>query len=298
MILHSQKFGYMLVIAAACLWGSMGVLSKSLFNAGLEPLAVSSVRAGMAFFSTFLITLIWRPQYLRIEKQDILFFMLFGFIGVAVFYGLMLWAIYLTSVATAVILLYTAPIYVTLYGWLQLKETLDRTKIISLCLTFFGSFLAIGGYNPTNLTFNLLGIVVGIGSALAYACFNIMGKWGTQKYPSLTVALYSLGFGALFLAFVRPPWLLFQQGYGQVIEIKLLVLGIIMTFLPYMLYTVALNYLEASKASIMATIEPVVGILLAFLVLGEHLQGGQIIGSVFVLAGLILLQFHEHETAK
>jgi drug/metabolite transporter, DME family len=286
--------GYALVVAAACLWGSMGVLSKSLFLAGLEPLAVSSVRAAIAFLATFICVAVWRPRYLYIDKQDAVFFVTFGFFGVAVFYWLMLWSINQTSVATAVILLYTAPIYITLYGWLRLGEELNRTKIISLCCTLLGSYLAIGGYNWTNLKLNGWGIVIGIGSALTYAAFNIMGKQGTKKYPPLTVALYSLGFGALFLTLVRPPWQLFLHGYERGIAYKLLILGVFMTFVPYVFYTIALNYLEASKASITATLEPVVGILLAFMVLGERLEAGQVIGICLVLGGIVLLQLAEH----
>ena len=279
--------GPLLVAGAAALWGTIGIAAKSAFRYGIPPADVALWRAGGAFAVLLAATLLWRRPALRVRRADLVWFGAYGLIGVALFMTVYLTAIRLSTVAAAAMLLYTAPAWVTLLARLVFAEPLGPQKIAAVLLTMLGSALVVRAYAPAALRLNLPGVAAGLAAGATYAAYSIFGKHALRRYDPTTTVLYALGFGTFFLLLVlrRGPALPTPDALPVVLYLVL-----VPTFLAYLLYTEGLRRMEAGRASILATVEPVVAALLGFLLLGEWLEGWQWVGGALVLAGVALIQ--------
>jgi len=228
------------------------------------------------------------PALLRLSPRHVPFFLLYGFISVAVFFVIYPWAVHRCGVAVAVVLLYTAPAWVALLGTLFLHEQLSGAKLAALCLTLAGAALVAGLHDLSALHANLAGILAGLGSGLTYATLGVFGRQALALgYRPAQAMLYTLAFGGLFLlAFSglpsAPP-----EGTLPV----LLYAGLVTTALAYLLYTVGLERLgDAGRASLLATIEPVVAMILGYAVLHQAVSLSQLAGAACIVSGVIVLR--------
>jgi drug/metabolite transporter (DMT)-like permease len=194
-----------------------------------------------------------------------------------------------TTVAVAVILLYTYPAFVSLLSSLLLGERLTARKGGALLLTFLGAVLVIQVYQPAALRLNLRGILWGLGAGITAALYSIFGKKALGRYNPFTVVLYAFGLGGIFLALIRGPAALAAARYPGAVWLLLLGLAAIPTLGGYATYTVGLRGLEASRASILATWEVVAAAALGYVLFGEVLDAGQIAGAILVALGIISL---------
>jgi drug/metabolite transporter (DMT)-like permease len=300
---HSQSplRGVLLVLLAATLWGTLGTIytwgSESL---EMTPVTIVFWRAALASIALGLVLGGVRPlvgkgwRLLRVRRADLPIFVTFGVLGVTAFYVLYIYAVVLVGVAVAVVLLYTAPIFVSLMAWKWLGESFGTRRVLALLLTFLGCALVARVYNPELLQVNALGIVCGLGSAFTYALYSILGKLSLGRgYGISTMSFYVYTIGAaglLVVALVTGPAQLFSMGTDLAAWGLLLTLAVVQTLGALAAYTAALRYLDAGAASILATFEPVVAALLAFSVLDERIEWPQMLGGGFIMAAVLLLQ--------
>jgi len=288
---HSSTRGYILVVLAAMLWGTLGLFFRTLHDVyGISALTISFLRAGIAFAMLIIALAIARPALLRIPLRSLAFFAIYGFLGVAAFYFLYVHAVIETTVTTAVVLLYTAPAFVTLMAWRAWGEPLNARKLIALALAFFGAALVVRAYDPAQLSLNVIGIALGLVAGFTYALYTIISKFALARYSSWTALTYALMFGSLFLAPLQT-----SAGFAPLLQqptawILLLGLAIGPTLGSLALYNAGLQRVPASNASLVATIEPVVASALAFIFLGERLEVWQVIGGAMVIGGASLSQ--------
>src|SRR4051812_19469903 len=135
---------------------------------------------------------------LRVSRRDLPIFAAFGLLGVTAFYLLYIYAVVLIGVAVAVVLLYTAPVFVALMSWRFLGESFGPRKVLAIFLTLVGCALVARAYEPALLRVNVVGIACGLGSAFTYALYSILGKFSLQRgYSIATMSLYVYGIGAL-----------------------------------------------------------------------------------------------------
>lgn len=289
--------GYLMILGAGTLWGSLGIFGRALYADGMTPLGVVIARATVAAAIFTVWTGVKQPKLLRIDPRDLGFFALYGLIGIGIFYFLLFYSISRTSVATAVTLMYTAPAYVSLLSSYLFGERLTGAKVGALALTFAGVALVSGGYDPAQFRGSLPGILSGLGAGLTYGLYSIFGKKAAAKYHQNTVLVYSFVFGAAFLALAGIPSRFWAVSYPVRVYSILAALGIFPTAVAYALYQAGLRRVEASRASIVATVEPVVAALLAYLFLGELLAPIQLLGGLLVLAGVLLIQMSGSKAA-
>src|SRR5215212_1102031 len=157
---------------------------------------------------------------LKVRLADLPVFATFGLLGVTAFYLLYIYAVALVGVAVAVVLLYTAPVFVALMAWRWLGEGFGTRKIAALALTVAGCALVARAYDPALLRVNLTGILCGLGAAITYALYSILGKISLRRgYHIATMSLYVYGIGAggLFLVavFLGPGQLLAMGTAGE-----------------------------------------------------------------------------------
>ena len=283
-----QRRGGLLILAAAFLWSSLGVAGRFAFRAGVVPLEAAFYRAAISFASLLLLLIATNRRALRIRPGDLGFFAPFGFVGVAAFFVVYMTAISMTTVATAAILLYTAPAFVIVLSALLFGETLTAPKTIAVACAFIGCGLVGRGYDLFSLRLNLPGVLAGLASGLAYALYTIFGKAALRRYTPVTTLTYTLGFGTIFLGTAALATGVIPRAHPTSGWMALVYLAFVTTLLAQALYLVGLRYIEAGPASLLATVEPVAAAVLGYIVLGERLEGLQIAGGVLVVGAVML----------
>lgn len=286
--------GYLWVLGAAVLWGSLGIAVRLITAAGVGAFEASVWRAGLAFAASLAATVLTHRGRLAVGVLDLLLFAGYGLVSIALFFLAYFTAIERTTVATAAVLLYTAPAWVTGLSAVLLGETLSRAKLAGLALAFGGCALVVRAYDPSALRADLPGVLAGLAAGLTYGLYSIFGKVALRRHPPPVVLTYALGFGTAFLLALGllsgvPPHRFLPSAVAPA-ALPLLYLGLVTTWLAQWLYVTGLRTAEASRASIVATVEPVVAGLLGYVAFGETLEPLQLVGAACVLLAAVLAQ--------
>jgi drug/metabolite transporter, DME family len=283
--------GYFLVLLAASLWATLGIIYKYLVSSyGVPPLALAGLRAGMGGLILLAGLLALRPSWLRLNRAALRVVLLYGVFGIALFYATYINAILSVGVAVAAVLLYTAPAWVAVIAWRFLGERLTRTHLVALLLTLTGSALVAQIFQPGLLRLNAWGIFWGLLSGLTYGLWSVFNKVGVRHTNPWTLQCYGMLVGSLVLLLLQPlaPLAGALQSPATILWLLLLALG--PTVGASVAYAAGVRTVPVSVASLIATLEPVLAALLAYLVLGETLSAGQIAGGGLILLAVWLLR--------
>jgi drug/metabolite transporter (DMT)-like permease len=280
---------YASILAAAFLWGIVGLWNRRLTTGGLSPLSIVAVRnlGGMALLLA--IFAVRDRSVFRVKREHLKYFFGTGIVSVVLFTCCYFTCQQLCSLAVASVLLYTAPSFVVLLSAILWKEPVTKRKLLALALTLVGCACVCGVFSG-DLTVTSLGILLGLGSGFFYALYSIFGRYALAHYSSMTVTVWTFLFaGPASLVLLRPSEL---AAAFQAPSMWLLALGLVVcsTVAPYILYTRGLAQVEPGQASIMASMEPVVASLAGVLVFGEPLSLLTVVGICFVLAGVYILR--------
>jgi drug/metabolite transporter, DME family len=270
--------GYTLVFAAAVLWGLIGLFTRALLDAGLGALEIAFWRAVIAggAFALHAAAI----DRLRVRHgRDALVLAAFALIGVTLFYGSLSLAIETGGISLAFVLLYTAPAFVAVLAWPLLGErlTLPKAGLVALALTGI-VLVALAGDGASGVRVTAVSIGWGLTAGLSYASYYLFGKWVLARYATVTIYAVVLPIGALGLL----PFVRFAPKDPQV-WLLLVTLALVSTYLAYLLYYTGLRTVEASRAVLVATVEPVVAAALAAAVYGERLGPYGVAGAALIL---------------
>jgi DME family drug/metabolite transporter len=289
---HRHIQGYLCVLGAATLWGTLGLFYTGLNRRYLvSPQAIAFFRACIALLMLLIALGCFRRDLLRIHRRDLPLLALQGIIGIAAFYLVYASAVLVAGMSVAVVLMYTAPVWVTLFAWQFLQEGLDHYKVIALIGTMLGAALVAQVYHLGSL--NYPGVVLGLASGICYGCYSIFNKYALRTYSPWTVLTWALIFGLPVLAWAQNWHEIRQVLTTPGALLWLAIMGLGPTLGAGVLYAAGLARLPASIASIVVAFEPVVASVLAFLVLGERLDVGQVIGAVITVMSIALLGGHD-----
>lgn len=276
--------GYIYILMAAVMWGFLGPFGKMAFQEGVTPLEVAFWRAVLAW-ACFAGTAAWQKR-IRVDVRDLPRMFLFGFMSVTLFYGSYQLAVEKGGAALASVLLYTAPAWVLVMSRVILGEVLTRAKGVALVLTLSGVVLISlnqdtpamgGGVGWQAIFFGLL-------SGFCYSLYYIFGKQFSDKYSAPVLFFYILPFGALCLV----PWFDFVHKTPTAWT-ALALIALVSTFGAYYSYYAGLKLIEAGRASIIATMEPVVAAVVAWFWWGEVFSAAGYLGSALILTAVILM---------
>lgn len=273
--------GYGLVFLAAVLWGLIGLFSKGILAAGVGPLELAFWRAALA--GGMFVVHAALTKRLRLKGwRDLLALAGFSLVGVTLFYASYTLAVQTGGVSLASILLYSAPAFVALAARFFLGEGLTRRKLGLLSLTLIGVVLvAQGGGSGVNVTG--LSLFWGVTAALSYSSYYLFGKWALASYTPVTIYAFVLPLGAVGLT----PLVSFSPKSPEVWGL-LFLLAAVSTYAAYALYYTGLKRVEASRAVLVASVEPVVAALTAALVFGERLGFWGLAGGACILTAALL----------
>ncbi|MDO4531538.1 MAG: DMT family transporter [Bacillota bacterium] len=287
---------YILVLIAGVSWGLIGVFTKAIDALGFTEMQMLFVKGVLAAAVLFLITFFKDRSQLKLKSwKDLRYFVGTGIISFTFFSWAYMKAVNLTSLGVAAVLLYTAPTFVMLFSILLVGEKMTKTKGIVLLMTFGGCIL-VTGLLEGGASFTWQGIAIGLASGVGYALYSIFGTYAIRAgYGSLTISFYTFLTAALTMAFLVEP----RAVVSQISEMGQWPLAIsfslLTTVVPYLCYTKGLSGLPASKASVTATIEPVVAAVLGILVFQESASMGKLTGIVLVLASVIVMSRTEQK---
>jgi DME family drug/metabolite transporter len=284
--------GYLLIWLAAALWASLGPFYKLLFHLGASPLTVVTFRAAVAALVLGGWAAMRSPsrERLRVAQRDLPLLLAYGAIGIAFFYAVYVYAVQLTGVAVAVVLMYTAPAWVALIAWRRLGEGMDRARVLALALAIAGCFLVAQAYDRRALQVNALGIVCGLGAGLGYGLYSIFNKIGTARYPPTTVQFYGFAIGAALLSLMQPWEMLCAPLHSPLLLGGLIFMAIGPTLGGGLAYAAGVQRLPVSVASLLATLEPALATLFGYVFFDEALQPPQWLGMLAILAAATLLR--------
>lgn len=282
-----DKKGLAAVCAAAFFWGTLGIASKKAFISGMDPLSIVFFRLLLAALLLGVFLLLADRQKLVLAKRDIPAFLFYALFSGTLYNLFYFKAIQWTTVTTATVLLYTCPAFVIVIAYFLLGEKINRVKVISLFLTLSGIYLVVKGYDLGSLKVNVPGILFGIGAGFSFAVLSIMGRILTRRYHPLTLIFYSCVIGLLFLLMIKPGLLTAPMIFSPGQWLYLAYVAIFPTLLSNFLFYWGLKRVESGYAALAATSEPVVAVVLSWLILGEKLALLQVIGALAVLGAVI-----------
>ena len=290
----SSKLGIILIILAGCFWGSMGIFVRKLGTYGFSAIQIVSIRISLAALIFSLVLLIKDRKGFKISPKDIPLFLGLGFGSILFFTICYFTAITMMPLSTAAILLYTSPVWIMLMSIFFFHEKLDKRKLIALALAFGGCVL-VSGISGEGLT--VTGLLIGLGSGIGYGLYSILGKIALRKYSSYTVTTYTFIFSAAGSWIISQPADMIGKfsaapDFGFLIVLCFLT-ALITAVIPFLSYTIGLESVEASKAGIIATIEPMVATLIGVLVFSEKLTLMSGAGILLILAAVVILNLKD-----
>ncbi len=282
--------GYLLAGTAAVLSGLISIFGKLMVQyPGNNPVALMSVRALLAFVTLAVGLFVFRRQELRIAWRDIPFFALFGLVGIAGCFSLYLTALQYISVTTAIVIVYTFPAQVAILATVFLGERLNARKMLALGSAILGCLLVAQAYDLVSLRGNLTGILFSFGASVSLTIYNLLGKRAVGRNGAWTMTLYGFGFGSLWMFLIATPQNILAIHLPTEGWLILFAWALIPTVFGHVLYLTALKYIEVSAATIISTLELVSAIGMACLLLGENIQGLQLLGALFVVTAVVIL---------
>jgi DME family drug/metabolite transporter len=298
--------GYLFIASAAFLWGVSAALGRAVFTGKLplsstalrpiDPLILSQTRTTFSLLVLLLILVASQGwQRIKLPARDLAYCFLLGTLGVAVSNYFYYVAIQRTNVATAIIVQYTAPVWVLFYVVVRGQQKLSLQKVIAVGLAVAGIALVIGiggiGSNGgTSLRLDSYGMIAALLASFSFAFYNVAGHSILARYDRWRVLVWTLAAAAAFWLIINPPWKIVAAHYVPAQWLFLFVFSMISVLGAFSLYFLGLQYLEPTRAIIASCLEPVFSILLAALLLGEVLRPIQTVGIVFVLAAIVIVQ--------
>ena len=284
-----KRRAFIYIITAGVLWGTSGLFVDALTPYGFSSLQITMLRGVISCLCMAIFVAIRGKVLFRVKPREIWLPLA---IGVALFgtsscYYL---SMQMTSVSTAVVLMYMAPVYVMIYSVLFLGERLSGLKLFAVVAMFAGCCLVSGIVG--GLKFDLVGILLGLLSGVAYGAYNILTKIALRKglAPETTTFYSFVVMSVIALSVSHPYGAVSLIGKQPMILIPLvLALGLVTYVLPYLLYTKAMRTLPAGTASALGIVEPMAATVFSIAFLGERLSVLPAVGIVLILLAVFLL---------
>lgn len=288
--MNHRLWGPLCIAVAAALWGLSAALAKFFFVHNMDTLTVVQTRSSFAFLILIPVAL-WRRDLLILSWRPWLRILPLGILGIAGANFFYYYAVDKTTVATAIILQYTAPILVALYQILFENQKASVADGVIILLVLFGGYTAVNGFNSPAATpdgsLRIDGALAGIAAAVCWAFFNIYER--KLHDLSLRAKLFNaLFYAALFWSFVQSPVALVGKIADGRILLSLIAFAFLSVLLPYIFYFQGLKWSGPLPAIVTANIEPVMAIFFSALIVHASLSKGQMLGALCVIIGATL----------
>ena len=285
-----NKAAPVFVTGAAILWGILVIFVNNMIVAGLESMEIVTLRVYGAALILVIGLLLYNKKWLSIRLKDAWCFVGTGVVSIVFFSYCYFRNVTVSSVAVSSILMYTSPIWVTLFARIIFREKIGRRKLITLGIAFAGCILVSGITGGVGRV-SLEGLLLGLGSGIGYGLYSIFGRIALEKgYHPMTVSAYTFLFACVgVLPFIKPAEIWNKMGVAPGLWGWALCMVLFSTCMSFTLYTIGLKYMEAGRAAVLATLEPIVTTLVGVVLYKEMLSLVMVCGISMVLGASILI---------
>jgi len=282
-----KKKAFAYIILAGILWGTSGLFVAALAPRGFTSMQMTAMRGCVSLICFLIYALIFDRSALRARPAELLLLAGSGLslFGTAFCYYT---SMQMTSVSTAVVLMYTAPIFVTVFSVIFMGERMTALKAVSIGMMVVGCCLVsgiVGGF-----AFDPLGILIGLASGICYSSYNILTKIEMKKgIKPTTATTYNFAvMAAVSLAICDPVDMVL--GMTSFSSVALAIgIGVVTTVLPYLFYTLAMRELPAGTASSLGIVEPLAATLFGILLLSQVPDIFAFIGIALIVVAVFML---------
>jgi drug/metabolite transporter (DMT)-like permease len=285
------KLGYALAVLAAMLWAINASIGETLMDRGLGWAPLSQLRVTGSFVLLAGALALVRRDLLRVDRGQIRALAFLGIFALAPVQATYFLAINRLEIGPAVTIQYLAPLVVLLWLRLWLKRQIASGLWAAVGLSVVGCFFVVRAYDAGSL--DGLGVAVAFASTLTFAGYMVGSERAGRHHTPFTTLAYGFGFATLVWAVAQPPWLYpfdeLASGRDVLLALGVVVVG---TLLPFLAMVAALRYIPAPRAGIVATLEPVLAALFAWILVGEELAALQVGGMALVVAAVVWVQSH------
>ncbi|MBR6626547.1 MAG: EamA family transporter [Lachnospiraceae bacterium] len=285
-----KKAAPVFVTGAAVLWGILVIFIKNLSGAGLGSMEIVTLRVYGSALVLGAGLLLYNKKLFTVRLKDLWCFAGTGIVSIVFFSYCYFKNVTVSSVAVSSILMYTSPVWVTLLSRVVFGERLNRSKLTALIMAVAGCALVCGICGGVG-RLSMEGLLLGLGSGIGYGLYSIFGRVALQKgYHPMTVSVYTFLFACLgVLPFVDMGALAGKMAAVPDLWGWAAAMVLLSTCMSFTLYTIGLKYMEAGRAAVLATLEPIVTACVGVVVYQEALTPFMILGMILVLAASVLI---------
>lgn len=288
-----------LLTLAAVMFASNGVASKLLLNGHISAWRLAQIRSISTFLILFAL-IAWRaPKTIRISRTEVPRLAALGVFGIAAVNGTYFLAISRMHVSIALLIEFTAPVWIVLYLRYIRKKHVPNEMWVALVLALIGLAFVAQVWN--GLTLDGIGVIAALASAFAVAFFFLAGEGMTNIRDNKSTTMWGFGFAALSWSLIMPIWIFPFDVFTTVIPLEgalagyeapgwILVLYVVFigTVFPYLCVMNGLRNLSASTTSAFGMLEPIFAGIIAWFWFGESWTKIQLVGGIIVIAGIYL----------
>ncbi len=291
--------GELFLLAGALLFSFNGIVSKLVLTSSLSALNLAQVRSTGAFIILFLLIFFRSREKLRVTKKELPQLAFFGVIGIAAVQFLYFMAISRMHVSFALIIEFTAPIWIVLWIKYVKRRFVPTDMWIAIFLAFIGLLFIAQVWKGRTL--DTIGLIAAFLDAIALSIYFLMGEKLTKTRDIQSLTFFGFAFATLAWLIILPVWnfpfevfgaRINMQGifdgfdtYGWVLIAWIIIFG---TIVPYLLVITGIKTLSASTSSVIGMVEPVLVGILAWWWLREAWLPLQIFGGVLVMVGIYI----------
>lgn len=299
-----------LVGAAALFFSINGIVAKWVMEAGLSPWRLTQIRAtGAGAILLIYMALRGRLGELKVSRREIPTLFLFGTFGIAAVQSLYFFSILHLHVGIAIIIQFTAPIWIVAYLRIFRKQPIAPLMWVGLGSAFLGLLLVAQIWE--GLTLNGPGLIAAFLDALCLVVYFLMGRRLSTRFTGEAMAIWGFGVTALLFAIALPWWKFPTSIFTRSIDLngKLaghhlpgwsLILFVIFfgTVIPYTSVLIGVKHLSAQVTAIIGMLEPVLAGIWGWIFLRERLTTLELVGGAIVLIGIYISSFLATEATE
>lgn len=284
-------YNIMPIISGIC-FGSAGIFVREL-SENMNSTSIISSRVIVAVLLLGAWIAVCHPEYFKIKLKDLWIFVGAGVLGTLGLNTCYNFSINELSLSLSAVLIALAPIFVIIFAFFLFHEAITARKVISIILALAGCVLTSGIFeNNASMHWTWIGILVGGAGAVFYALYSVFSKVGMKHgYPALTITFYSMvAIAVVLLPFTQWGHITHYIAANPVRNAPFMVMHSLCTAVcPYAFYTVALDHMDAGKASILCSCEPVAAMVFGIFFFGEIPTVLSVAGLLIVLVALAML---------
>ena len=292
--------GYAMVAVAAALFAVNAPVVKVIEHTGFNAQRLTEVRSTGALLGFALFALVTRPGALAITRRELLVLAALGVGGLALVQWSYFFAIHRIPIGEALLIQFIAPTLVALWARFAFHERVRDRIWIALALSLSGLVLIVELWRGK---LDGVGIAIAGVACLSFAFYLLTAERATRRRDPISLLAWGFLFASIFWAILEPWWSFPTRAFAGRTSLLghlhalhaplwLLVLWMVVlgSIVPFLLVVAGLARIGATRTAIVAMLEPVVAILVAWAWLAESLDAVQIVGAGLTLAGIALAQ--------